>query len=125
MTREARRGGPVVGEPAVTHQRGREEEEQVQQRDEQRGLRRARQVDEREDERHARQRHLDQPPPDGGLWTGPKIAAWMAATLGRPVHPQRGWEMLQRLGLRPKVPRPRHAKADPAAQAAFKKSFPV
>jgi transposase len=68
---------------------------------------------------------LDQPPPDGGLWTGPKIAAWMAATLGRPVHPQRGWEMLQRLGLRPKVPRPRHAKADPAAQAAFKKSFPV
>ncbi len=68
---------------------------------------------------------LDRPPPDGGLWTGPKIAAWMAATLGRPVHPQRGWEMLQRLGLRPKVPRPRHAKADPAAQAAFKKSFPV
>lgn len=65
---------------------------------------------------------LDQPPPDGGIWTGPKVAAWMAASLGRPVHPQRGWEMLRRLGLRPKVPRPRHAKADPAAQAAFKKS---
>jgi hypothetical protein len=47
----------------------------------------------------------------------------MAATLGRPVHLQRGWEMLQRLDLRPKVPRPRHAKADPAAQRAFKKSF--
>jgi transposase len=65
---------------------------------------------------------LDRQPPDGGLWTGPKVAAWMAATLGRPVHPQRGWEMLRRLGLRLKVPRPRHAKADPAAQAAFKKS---
>ena len=67
---------------------------------------------------------LGHPPSDGGLWTGPKVAAWMAATLGHPVHPQRGWEMLQRLGLRPKVPRPRHAKADPAAQAAFKKSCP-
>jgi transposase len=61
---------------------------------------------------------LDRPPPDGGRRTGPKVAAWIAVTLGRPVHPQRGWEMLQRLGLRPKVPRPRHAKANPAAQAA-------
>jgi transposase len=68
---------------------------------------------------------LDQAPPDGGLWTGPKVAAWMAARLGRPVYPQRGWELLQRLGLRPKVPRPRHAKAEPAAQAAFKKSSPA
>jgi transposase len=58
---------------------------------------------------------LAQPPADGGLWTGPKVAAWMAATLGRPVHPQRGWEMRQRLGLRPKTRRPRHVKADPAA----------
>jgi transposase len=68
---------------------------------------------------------LDQPPPDGGLWTGPKVAAWTGARLVRPVYPQRGWELLQRLGLRPKVPRPRHAKADPAAQAAFKKSSPA
>jgi hypothetical protein len=30
---------------------------------------------------------LEQPPPDGGVWTGPKAAAWMAATLGRRVHP--------------------------------------
>jgi hypothetical protein len=36
---------------------------------------------------------LDQPPPDGGVWTGPQAAAWMAATLGRRVHPQRGWEL--------------------------------
>jgi transposase len=65
---------------------------------------------------------LHQPPADGGVWTGPKVAAWMAATLGRPVHPQRGWEMLRRLGFTLQVPRPRHAKADPVAQAAFKKS---
>ena len=64
---------------------------------------------------------LAEPPPDGGVWTGPKAAAWMAATLGHPVHPQRGWELLRRLGWTSKVPRPRHIKADPAAQAAFKK----
>jgi transposase len=65
---------------------------------------------------------LDQPPPDGGVWTGPKAAAWMAATLGRRVHPQRGWEVLRRMGWTSKVPRPRHVQADPAAQAAFKKT---
>jgi transposase len=68
---------------------------------------------------------LEHPPPDGGVWTGPKVAAWMAAALSHAVHPQRGWDMLQRLGWRPKVPRPRHARADPAAQAAFKKSSPA
>lgn len=64
---------------------------------------------------------LAQPPPDGGVGTGPKAAAWMAATLGRRVHPQRGWEILRRSGWTAKVPRPRHAKVEPEAQAAFKK----
>jgi transposase len=43
-------------------------------------------------------RVLAHPAPDGGLWTGPKVVARMAATLGRSVHPPRGWEMLRRLG---------------------------
>jgi transposase len=64
---------------------------------------------------------LGKPPPDGGVWTGPKAAAWMAAALGRRVHPQRGWETLRRLGWTSKVPRPRHVKADLTAQTAFKK----
>jgi hypothetical protein len=46
----------------------------------------------------------------------------MAAMLGRPVQPQRGWKMLHRLDLRLKVPRPRHAQVDPAAQLALEKS---
>src|SRR4051794_4450478 len=33
---------------------------------------------------------LAEPPADGGLWTGPKVATWMAARLGREVRPQRG-----------------------------------
>ena len=65
---------------------------------------------------------LQQPPPDGGAWAGPQAAAWMTATLGRRVHPQRGWETLRRLGWTAKVPRPRHAKADLTAQRAFKKT---
>ena len=65
---------------------------------------------------------LTHPPPDGGVWTGPKAAAWMSALLGHAVHPQRGWEALRRLGWTSKVPRPRHAKADPQAHAAFKKA---
>jgi hypothetical protein len=36
-------------------------------------------------------------PPDGGAWTGFKVAQWMAAKTGRPVHRQRGCEYLRRL----------------------------
>ena len=61
------------------------------------------------------------PAPDGGLWTGRKVAAWMAARLGRPVAEQRGWEWLRRLGFTPQRPRPAETRADPDAQAAFKK----
>lgn len=37
---------------------------------------------------------------DGGPWTGPRVAEWMCAELGRPVDPRRGWEYLRRLGYR-------------------------
>jgi transposase len=61
------------------------------------------------------------PAPEGGRWTGPAVARWMAGALGRPVGVQRGWEYLRRLGFTPQVPRPRHVGTDPAAQEAFKK----
>src|SRR4051812_38733262 len=41
---------------------------------------------------------LAEPPAGGGLWTGPKVATWMAARLGREVWPQRGWDYLKKLG---------------------------
>jgi transposase len=69
---------------------------------------------------------LKKPPEDGGLWSGPKVAAWMARHLGlQKVHPQRGWDALQRLGWSLQSPRPRHPRAaTPAQKAALKKSSP-
>jgi transposase len=64
---------------------------------------------------------LDGPAPDGGLWSGPKVAARIAARTGRAVGPQCGWEYLARLGCALRRPRPRHAQADAEAQTAFKK----
>ena len=62
------------------------------------------------------------PPEDGGVWSGPKVAAWMARHLGLArVHPQRGWEALRRIGWSIQAPRPRHARAaTPERRAAFK-----
>ena len=62
------------------------------------------------------------PPADGGLWSGPKAAAWMARRLGlAKAHPQRGWEALRRLGWSIQAPRPRHARAaTPEQRAALK-----
>jgi hypothetical protein len=39
---------------------------------------------------------LQHPPPDGGRWTGPKVAHWMASRTGKTVARQRGWEYLHR-----------------------------
>jgi|SRR5687768_1331819 transposase len=65
---------------------------------------------------------LEKPPADGGLWTGAKVAAWLAVRTGGKVWPQRGWEALRRLGQSLQVPRPRHAKAASLdEQTAFKK----
>jgi transposase len=64
---------------------------------------------------------LAEPPPDGGLWTGPKVATWLSDRLERAISPQRAWETLQRIGFTLHQPRPRAKAADPAAQDAFKK----
>jgi transposase len=72
-------------------------------------------------QRQALAEALQGAPPQGGLWSGPKVAAWISATTGRKARPQRGWDYLRKLGFTLKRPRPRHAKADAAAQAAFKK----
>ena len=71
--------------------------------------------------REALRAALAEPPPGGGLWTCRKVADWIGARAGRPVAEARGWEWLRRLGFSPQRPRPREERADPAAQAAFKR----
>jgi transposase len=53
-------------------------------------------------------------PDDGGLWTGPKVAAYARDRWGVAVRPETGWRWLTRLGLSLQVPRPRNPGAAPA-----------
>lgn len=73
------------------------------------------------DTRDALREALAAPSPDGGVWTGPKAAAWLSDRLDRTVSPQRAWEVLRAVDHTPQRPRPRAAKADPTAQEQFKK----
>jgi transposase len=63
-------------------------------------------------------------PDDGGQWTGPKIARWLATFHGRKsVHDQRGWDALVAIGYSIQQPRPRHPQAATHAdRAKLKKS---
>jgi transposase len=76
------------------------------------------------DQQQHLQQVLTQAPADGGLWSGPKVARWMGTQIGHAVHPQRGWEYLKKVGFSLQVPRPRHHKADPEQQEAFKRKLP-
>jgi transposase len=66
---------------------------------------------------------LQEPPEDGGLWSGPKVARWMSELLGRPVSPQRGWEYLKGLEFRLRRPRPHHQKSSWEEQEEWKKKL--
>ena len=60
--------------------------------------------------------------PDGGLWTAPKVAAWITEKTGHEVHPSTAWRTLRRLGFSLQVPRPRNKRrASAEEQAEFKK----
>src|SRR5262245_42417758 len=73
----------------------------------------------------ALKRRLETPPDDGGVWTGPKIARWLAAYHGlESVHDQRGWDALIAIGYSIQQPRPRHPQAATEAdRTRLKKSL--
>ncbi len=69
---------------------------------------------------------LQEPPPasvGGGMWSGPKVARWIAHRNGlKNVHVQRGFEYLRKVSYSPQVPRPSNAKGASASEReAFKK----
>jgi transposase len=72
----------------------------------------------------ALQERITSPPDDGGLWTGPKIALWLARFHDvTSVHDQRGWDVLVAIGYSIQQPRPRHPEAATEEERAdFKKN---
>ena len=60
--------------------------------------------------------------PDGGLWNGRKVGAWMASTFGIPVGKRLGSSTLLRLNFTLQRPQKRHVKGDAARQEEFKKT---
>jgi len=64
---------------------------------------------------------LQQPPPDGGLWNGRKVADWMSELKGYKVCRQRGWEYLKSMQFRLRVSRPEHQESDFLEQEEWKK----
>jgi transposase len=60
------------------------------------------------------------PHPAGDRWCGRTVAGWIRTHLRRRVSWRTGWRSLRQLGARWRKPRPRHARADPIAQAEFK-----
>jgi transposase len=66
---------------------------------------------------------LRERPPDGGRWTGPKVARYVRDRWGVVVRPETGWRWLRGLGLSPQVPRPAHPRsADRAARGRWEKT---
>lgn len=66
---------------------------------------------------------LQKRPPDGGVWTGPKVARYVKDRWGVTVGPVTGWRWLRGLGFTLRVPRPSHPRsAGPPARRAWKKT---
>ncbi len=72
----------------------------------------------------ALKQRIKTPPDDGGLWTGPKVARWLAKFHAvKSVHDQRGFDALVVIGWSIQQPRPRHPDAaGEAERAEFKKN---
>ena len=68
---------------------------------------------------------LGGPPPGGGMWSGPKVARWIAQRNAlEKVHVKRGFEYLRKLRYSPQLPRPQNASSDSSEQEAIKKLTP-
>ena len=65
---------------------------------------------------------LANPPADGGLWNGRKVAEYMSQITGKEISRVRGWEYLKQMEYSLKVPRPQHIEVSLAEQLEWKKN---
>jgi transposase len=69
---------------------------------------------------------IQQKPPDGGIWTGTKVARWIEKeTKIAKVWNQRGWDYLKKCKYSWQSPRPKHKKGKFEEQAQFKQNLPL
>ena len=76
------------------------------------------------DAREGLKQRVKTAPDDGGLWSGPKVARWLAKFHAiKFVHDQRGFDALVAIGYSIQRPRPRHPEsAGEAERVNFKKN---
>ena len=60
---------------------------------------------------------LQAPPPDGGLWSGPKVARWIEQVTGKKISSVTGWNYLRKFESQLPQPRPRHRPATSSQSA--------
>lgn len=66
---------------------------------------------------------LQERPPDGGLWSGPKVARYVKGRWGVSIGPVTGWRWLRDRGFTLQVPRPSHPRsADRPTRRAWEKT---
>lgn len=63
-------------------------------------------------------------PPDGGLWTGPKVAAWIEKETKKHITVVGAWKWIRKSGFTLQVPRPKNIQsASEEEMAEFKKNW--
>lgn len=67
---------------------------------------------------------IEKRPPDGGLWTGPKVAAWIKKKTRKNITAVGAWKWIRKSGFTLQVPRPRNIKAATDEEVTeFKKNW--
>lgn len=63
-------------------------------------------------------------PPDGGLWTGPKVATWIEKKTKKHITAVGAWKCIKKAGFTLQVPRPKNIKSASAEETVeFKKNW--
>ena len=67
---------------------------------------------------------LTKSPPGGGLWTGPKVAAWIEKKTKKHITAVGAWKWIRKSGFTLQVPRPKNIKSATETEAKdFKKNW--
>jgi len=67
---------------------------------------------------------IEKRPPDGGLWTGPKVALWIKKKTKKNITAVGAWKWIRKSGFTLQVPRPKNIKAaTPEETEVFKKNW--